>query len=391
MSSLPSHLASWNLEKKRVILRTDFNVPINNDIIQSEFRLNATKPTLDLLKQKGAITTIITHLSTKNDRYPSTKIFENWFLKNGYPYEYAPTIDHAITLSTRLPAGSFIILENIRSFKQEKDGDTQFAQKLASLGSFFVQDAFGALHRNDTSIVQLPLLFDSMHKTVGLCVERELNVLNTIKESPSRPFVLIAGGSKIKDKLSRVCDLVPLVDTILLCPALSFTVAQMQGIDVGASLVDHDAFDQAKKLLQKTTKHTVPLYTPTDYQVARHKISNDLHNKAAHTLLPDDIGISLGNQTINQFQKIIRESGTVILSGAFGFLDHPKTLEGMHAIITTMAESSGVSVIAGGDSVTIAERFPESEKIDHLSTGGGATLAYLSDTPLPGLVALQAD
>lgn len=380
MNTIVSQLPNMELKEKKILMRADLNVPINNGSIEHTHRLEAIKPTLDLILEKKGIIFLASHLGKPKNQEPelSTKQLIPWFKKQGYTIRFAPTLADAQQLgNTQEP--QIILLENLRFFSGEKERSEKFAYQLAELADIFVQDAFGTLHRKDASIVLVPTLFSPNSRTIGLLVQEELSHLNKLIE-PKHPFTMIAGGGKIADKLTYALELLDTWDTLLPCPALVFPLLEAQNKPIGASLSDQEAIPVAKKLLKQAKEKDKPILFPTDYLVETH--NGDLKNVTQ--LTNDDKGISIGTQTIDAYKKAILSAKTVFYAGLMGFLEQPKTLEAVKELFKAMAQSDSYSVIGGGDSVAAAQQL-NIQNIDWLSTGGGATLAYITGHQLPGL------
>ena len=384
-----SKLPQWNLTNKRVLLRADLNVPIDQGHILDDMRLQAIRPTLDLIVQKGGQCTIITHMGepTAYDPKLSTQQLIPWFEKNNYAIEFAHTPAEIINKNSN-SAAHITLLENLRFFPGEKNNDHFFAQELAQLGDYYVDDAFGTLHRTDTSITLVPLLFSPDKRSIGLLVEKELGILDTLREHPHHPFVLILGGSKATTKIPLLESLLDKTNTVLLCPALAFTFAKAMGKPVGKSLVDDTMLDACRAILQKSHEQKIEIVLPVDYQVT------DTHNTqpytivAADTIPPEGVGISIGPKTVELFKKKMSNAKTIFFNGTPGFTDQPETLEGANNLLHAITETAADTIISGGDSVAVAHMFGLLHAFTHVSTGGGATLTYLSGQTLPGLESL---
>lgn len=386
-TKIHSKLHEWQLKAARVLIRADLNVPIDNSgTILDDFRLQATLPTLALLQKQQCLVTIITHMGDTKmpaDQRPSTRPLIAWFEKQKIPVRYAATIEEA--REQKQPG--ITLLENLRSWPGESAGNIDFARLLALLGDFFVQDAFGTLHRHDASIELVPRFFDNDHRTIGLCIERELLFFDQLLQHPEHPFVLIIGGNKIADKLTIAHALLPRVDTILMAPALSFMVMSAQNMSVGNSLVDPSALTVTEKLIRDAQPHQ--LHIPVDYLV-QSATQKKLSIIPATAFTADDVGIAPGPRTTTDWISVIKHAKTVLLNGMFGFKDQPETVQSMNALINAMTCVTGTTIIAGGDSVALARKHPRADKISNFSTGGGAALAYLTGKPLPGLDALRS-
>lgn len=379
-----SRLPQWNCKNKRVFVRADLNVPIEQGKIINDMRLRATQPTIDALLKQHAIVIVGTHVGRPQgpDASLSTQHLVPWFKSNGYAVVFEKDID-AVRTKTYKP-GTLVLLENLRFNPDEQSANRDFAKKLASLAEYYVNDAFGTLHRTDTSIAVLPTLFSGDHRTIGLLVEKELALLSRLLQNPKHPFCAIIGGGKIADKISLIEHMLPVADIIMLCPAIVFTFLKAQGVATGKSLVDEKIVPICTRILSRAQTLNKQIMFPLDYQVAHNTTSGPL--SYTQVLSTNDVGISIGPKTIAAWTPIIKRTGTVFFNGAMGFFNRPETLQGMKEIFDVMAQSSGTSVIAGGDSA--AEQLGISG-ISHISTGGGSVLAYLGEQPLPGLTALE--
>lgn len=381
-----SKLPEWNLANKRVLLRADLNVPIDQGHILDDTRLQAIRPTIDLIIQKGGQCIIITHMGepTAYDPHLSTQQLIPWFKKNNYAIEFAHTPAEIFTKTSNTSA-HITLLENLRFFPGEKNNDHLFAQELAQLGDYYVNDAFGTLHRTDTSITLVPLLFPQDKRSIGLLVEKELRVLNRLRDHPDHPFVLILGGSKAATKIPLITSLLDKVNTILLCPALAFTFAKALGKPVGKSLVDDTMLDACRTILQNGHEQNIDIVLPIDYQITDPNSTQPYTLIAAEKMPPDGVGISIGPKTIELFKEKMSKAKTIFFNGTPGFTDQPETLEGAKNLLHAITETSADTILSGGDSIAVAHMFGLLHAFTHVSTGGGATLTYLSGQTLPGL------
>ncbi len=386
MITVTSNLKNLTLTNQRVFLRVDLNVPIKNKKIVNDHRLRAIKPTIDLIQEKGGKIILATHIGRPHNHDPnlSTKILIPWFKQQDYKIEYES--DFAIAYEKSFKTiDTILLLENMRFFPGEKKADQNFAQQLARLGDYYVNDAFALLHRNDTSITLVPKQFPPSKRTIGLLIEQELIMLNKLLNNPQKPFVLIIGGGKVSDKLPLLYNLLDKVNTILLCPAIVFTFLRALGKSVGKSLVDKSALELCQHLLHKAQKNNVNIMFPIDYQIAHDTFDGPLSIVEADTIPDNGIGISIGPKTATFFAHEIRSAKTIFFNGLMGTSQRKETLEGVNAIFKAMGQSPGLSIIGGGDSVAAAQLLGVEDKISYLSTGGGATLTHLSEQELPGL------
>ncbi len=389
------HLAEWNLTNARILLRADLNVPLINGTIADDYRLRALVPTIQLIQQKGGTIILLTHLGRPKGSDPklSTRILIPWFAAHGLTVTYAATPhDAAQILSAHKNSGlptPILLLENLRFFSGEKARDPQFAQELAALGDYYVDDAFGSLHRTDTSITLVPALFSPEKRSIGLLVEKELITLDRLRTQAQKPFVAVIGGGKVADKLPLIKGLLSKIDTLLLCPAIVFTFMKAQGKEVGKSLIDPTELAACTDLMIQAREKNVAIGMPLDYQIVRDSMTGPLSYVDVATFPANGFGISIGPKTIAAYTAILMQAKTIFFNAAMGFARRQETLTGTEALLKALAQAPGFSVIGGGDSVAIAKQLGLEQKIGYLSTGGGAMLAAISGNELPGLKALN--
>ena len=307
-----------------------------------------------------------------------------WFEKQGYSITFCATLEDVHAQQKAATPGSILLLENLRFFKEEREESLSFAQQLAQLADWYVDDAFGALHRHDTSITLLPEQFASEKRTIGFLVEKELGILSEFLQNPQHPVCIILGGNKIATKLPLIKNLLTIADHIILCPAIVFTFLKALGKPVGKSVVDQEVIDVARTILHRAPQENCDVHFPVDYQVAQSTISGPLSIALADQFPSEGMGISIGPETEKLFAEIISSSKTTFFNGAIGFIDRTETLQGMGAVLTAMANGPGTSLVTGGDSLAALDQLGISG-ITHTITGGGSALAYLSGKMLPGL------
>jgi phosphoglycerate kinase len=384
-----SQLPSWNIKNQRVFLRADLNVPLHDGKISSDFRLKSIQPTLDFLINHNASIVLATHIGRPKNKDPelSTQLLIPWFKEQGYLIRFAE--DFSDIKRTPIIPKEVILLENLRFFPGEKNADPLFAQQLAHTAQYYVNDAFGALHDNDCSIALLPYKFAENRRSIGFLIEKELRALDIIKNNPPHPFVAILGGGKIEDKIPLISHLIKKVDILALCPALCFTFLKALHQPIGQSLVADSMIDTCKKIIHQAESAHVEFIFPIDYLVSYGSIDGQLSTVQADQFPDNAIGISIGPKSIEQLRRIINQAQTIFLNCAMGFAEKPDTCQSAAQIISAIAESSAYTVIAGGDSVDTACGMQDYSRISHLSTGGGASLAYLSDKLLPGLAPFE--
>ena len=382
---LTSLLPQMDLKNKTVLLRADLNVPLEDGSILNDFRLKALLPTLHLLSQKEARVLLVTHIGRPKNKENnlSTKHLVSWFNEHHYDVIFAKSIEEAQNL---LQSKSFIILENIRFWDEEKTADKSFARELKNITEYYVMDAFGVAHRNDTSLTVLPDLYEPEKRTIGLLVEKELKELNKLIEAPGKPFIMYLGGAKIKTKLPLLENMLDKITTCALLPPLSFTFQKAEGTPTGTSLVDKTLISESHKILEKAKDLNITILLPPDYMVAK-TWEDKTRLISAHSFSDQEMGITIGPKTINLYAKEAQHSHTIFINGLPGDMRYPDSLEGAHNLCLEICASSlAYKVAAGGDTVSIIQEFKLDVCFDFLSTGGGATLTYLSGKELSGLL-----
>jgi 3-phosphoglycerate kinase len=362
-----------------VLLRADLNVSIAHDGLIDDFRLNALKPTLNALQQNHAHTLIVTHRAqpTSPDPSLSTKHLVSWFTRNNYDCVYADTIAHA---HQKLPHHRFVLLENIRFWPEEKTQDTTFAHTLKGTTTRYVMDAFATSHRSDTSITTLATCYEKESRTIGLLTEHELSSLNHLISKPNKPFALLIGGAKMATKLPLISHMLSKIDIIALLPPLSLLFETHD---------THNAHDVPPALLNqaRTIAHQAKgrLLLPKDYLVASSWKDSDTY-VFRETITPGKKALSIGPKTIDLYYNTLRSAHTLFLNGASGDIQYPLTCEPIKTLIESLCTTPSFKVCAGGDTVAMIHALNLTSCFNVLSTGGGATLAYLSGEPLPGLI-----
>lgn len=383
---MKSNLKEANLKNKRVLLRADLNVPRRSDgTIENDFRIKALLPTINLINEKGGKVILLTHCGRpkKQEKRLSTKVFTSWFKEHGYHAIFAPTLKKAAELS-RKNNKDIVILENLRFFEEEEANDEAFANKLAELGYYYVNDAFSVMHRDHASITTLAKLFAPDKRTIGLIVEKEIQELTTILKKTKSPFVVLQGGIKGDTKISLLQALLKKVDTILISTPLCFSFLKAQNKNVGLSFVEDALIPQIKDFMQAAEKNNVTVVLPVDYQVSSKSFKDPHDLRESKTIGTGNIGVSIGPKTANLFSEHLQQSKTVFVNGLAGNNLYPETLEGTRVLLQALRHVNGVHIIAGGDSIALVEHLGFND-VGYLSTGGGATLAYLSGQTLPGL------
>jgi phosphoglycerate kinase len=379
---------------KRVLVRADFNVPLGGDNghITDDSRIRATLPTIKYLTEHGAKVILCSHLGR-----PKGKVVEKLRLsivaqrlsqildKNIKVANdgIGPEVDRAVAA---LKPGSVLLLENIRFHPQEEANDSVFAQKLARLADIYVNDAFGACHRSHASIVGITHYLPAV---AGLLVEKEIEVLEELLANPKHPFAELAGGAKVSDKIKALENTMDKVDCLLIGGGMAATFLKAEGYEVGRSLVEDDKLDLADKLMQRAARRKLPLLLPVDVVVAE-ELSAEADDKVVTV---EEIAqqwriVDIGPRTIDSFSEKLRGCRTIFWNGPMGVHEIPKFARGTQAMAKLLAELKATTIIGGGSTAEIVTAMKLASKMSFVSTGGGASLRFLSGEKLPGVEAL---
>ena len=379
-----------DVNSKRVLVRCDFNVPLDKEgNITSDKRIKASLKTIKYLIDHNAKVILCSHIGkTGQDKSlaPVAKRLSELLDKN---VELIDDIysDEATKIVENLKDGEVVLLENTRMYDAEEKNDPSFAKRLASFGEIFVNDAFGTAHRAHASTEGVTHYLPSV---CGFLIEKEINALDSGINNPKRPLVAIVGGSKVSSKIDVLNNLLDKVDTLLIGGAMTYTFIKAKGGKVGKSLCEDDKIEVAKKILQKAKDNKVKLILPVDNICAKEIEENAETVKTSTMEVPEDyMGLDIGDETIKIFENEIRNAKTVVWNGPVGVFEVDKFAYGTKKIAEAMANANAVTIIGGGDSVAAVEKFGLEDKMDHVSTGGGASLEFMEGKKLPGIEALQ--
>jgi len=385
------------LKGKKVLVRVDFNVPLNAAFeVTDDTRLRAAVPTIQYILKAGASVILMSHLGRPKDgptdKYSLRHIVLPLEKLLSTKVDFANDCigEEAVTKSKALESGQVLLLENLRFYKQEEKGDTDFAQKLANLGDVYVNDAFGTAHRAHASTAIMAQFFTE--KGAGYVMKAELENADKVLEKAEKPYVAIMGGAKISDKILIIEKLLDKVDTLIIGGGMAYTFFKAQGGNIGNSLLEADKTELALSLIEKAKKMGVKLLLPPDSVVAD-AFSNDANRLVANNMeIPDGyMGLDIGPKAIALFTETVRQAKTILWNGPMGVFEMSNFAAGTEAVahaVVSATQSGGYSLIGGGDSAAAVNNLGFGNDVSYVSTGGGALLEYMEGKTLPGVAAL---
>lgn len=382
-----------DVKGKRVLCRVDFNVPIEKGIITDDTRIRASLPTITYLIEQGAKLILVAHLGRPKGQVKEELRLDPIAKRLGELIKReVKKCDEAVGEKVEkqvaeLKEGEILLLENIRFYPGEEKNDPQFAQELAKLAQVYVNDAFGVAHRAHASTEGVAHYLPAV---AGFLMEKELEVLGQALESPQRPFTAIIGGAKVKDKISVMENLLDKVDYLLIGGGMANTFINALGYPVGRSLLEEDKVELAKALMEKAKERNIPFFIPEDCVVAD-RFAQDANTKVVPIdQIPEEWQVlDIGPKTVDKYRKIIVQSKLVIWNGPMGVFELDPFAWGTKSIATALADCPGTTIVGGGDSAAALEKCGLSGEIDHISTGGGASLELMEGKILPGVKVLQ--
>ena len=381
-----------DVKGRKVLVRCDFNVPLDIETktkITNDKRIIESMKTINYLVNQGAKVILCSHIGKTKEKLSLKPVAERLTKLLGKEVKLLKEVigDNVKSEIDKMNDSDVVLLENVRMFEQEEKCDDEFSKELASLAEVYVNDAFGTAHRAHASTYGITKYLPSV---CGFLIEKELDALDKGINNPVRPFVAILGGSKVSSKIAVINALLDKVDTVIIGGGMTYTFVKAMGGNIGKSICEDDKLDVALEILQKAKEKNVEFVLPIDSVVAD-AFSNDANSLIVDTMnIPDEYeGVDIGPKTIQKYKEIIEKAGTVVWNGPVGVFEFDNFAKGTNAIAETLANSNAISIIGGGDSAAAVAKAGLEDKMNHVSTGGGASLEFMEGKELPGIVALE--
>jgi len=373
-----------HLDAARVFYRVDYNVPLDGKTVADATRIEETLPTLRLLRERDASIVLASHLGRpkgqRNDKYSLAPVRARLAELIGADVQFASDCvgAEAEEKASKLKSGQMLLLENLRFHAEEENNDRGFAEQLRKLADFYVNDAFGACHRAHASIDALPRLFPKDHAAGGLLLAKEIEFLQKITNVSDRPFVAVFGGAKIAGKIEPLEALVSTADALLIGGGMANTFLAAKGVNMGASLVDNESIAVAKRIASSK------VVLPADVVLEDGSVVD-----VTKGLAEGQKALDIGPKTIAAFSAALKKARTVFWNGPMGMFEKPEFAKGTMAMARAVAEAEAITVVGGGESVEAVNESGYADRISHISTGGGASLEFISGAKLPGIEVLR--
>lgn len=378
---------------KRVLVRCDFNVKMENGVITSDKRIVASLPTIEYLINHNARVILCSHLGRPkgefNPEFSLAPVAARLSELLGREVKMAKDVigESAKELAANLKDGEVMLLENVRFHKEETKNDPEFSKALASLAEIYVNDAFGSAHRAHSSTTGVA---DYLPAVCGYLIQKEIAFIGGALANPKRPLVAILGGAKVSDKIGVITNLLDKVDTLIVGGGMAYTFMKSLGYSIGTSICEDDRVEDAKKMMEDAKAKGVKFLIPVDNKVGKEYKPDTEAMVVDSDNLPDGwMGLDIGPKTQALFCDAVKDAGTVIWNGPMGVSEWENFASGTIAVAKAVAESGAISIIGGGDSAAAVQKLGFADKMSHISTGGGASLEFLEGKDLPGIVALN--
>jgi phosphoglycerate kinase len=391
------HLKKLDLKDKKVFIRCDFNVPMDEfGNISDDRRIRSAIATINYCLDLDCAVILASHLGRPKgevvEKYSLAPVARRLqqLLKREVALAPGVVDDVTLQMAKELPRHEVLLLENLRFEAGETEDDPLLSEKLASMAEFYVNDAFGVSHRAHASVHGITKFFDNEHKAAGFLLEREVNYFGKLMNNPVRPFAAIVGGSKVSGKLEALVNLLPKVDKIFVGGGMAFTFLKQMGYDIGASLVEDELLEEAQKIMDTAKELGVKFYLPVDV-IAAEKFAEDAVSKivTAQEIPSEWMGLDIGPATVRLYREALNDVQTILWNGPMGVYEMDKFARGSSKIANFVADSYATTVVGGGDTADLVQRVGVDDEMSFISTGGGASLELLEGKILPGVAPLM--
>jgi len=391
------NIKKLDLNGRKVFIRCDFNVPMNElGNISDDRRIRSALATINYCLDRGCAIILASHLGRPKgevvEKYSLSPVARrlHQLLKKNVVLANDVVGEDALLKASSLKEGEVLLLENLRFEDGETKNDNEFSKKLASMAEFYINDAFGVSHRAHASVEGITKFFDDEHKAAGFLLDKEINFFGKLVNNPVRPFAAIVGGSKVSGKLEALVNLLPRVDKIFIGGGMAFTFLKQMGFDIGASLVEDELLEDAQHIMDEAKKLGVKFYLPVDVIVAEKFAEDSVSKIVTVQEIPDSwIGLDIGPATVRLYREALNDVQTVLWNGPMGVYEMEKFARGSSKIAHFVADSYATTVVGGGDTADLVQRVGVDEEMTFISTGGGASLELLEGKILPGVLPLM--